>query len=177
MTAEQKRVAAWIAIGFLITGVVSMGWLTYLAGSANFVDNPSGDAPSLHLSWKLALWFIELGTSANAIFATLITAITAGVAVAADSYKSSIQIALIAALSIAGIVLGILLMVFIGDDSNGEILRYFSKYEALQELESATNAFVKSVIGWFSLFLVSQLGISAFKQGGAVRNLAARLFG
>lgn len=177
MTLEQKRVASWIAVGLLAAGVIALAWLTYLASTSNFVDNPSGDDPKLHFSWRIALWFIELGTALKVAFASLITIITVGIGSAAEIYKSTRQIALIASVCLMGIALAVVLMVLIGDDANGEILRYFSKYDTLPELESAADTFFWAAVGWFSFFLASQLGIRVSKEGGAVRNLLARLFG
>ena len=58
MTSNQKRVASWIAVGILIATLLTLAWLAYLAGNSNFVDDPNGENPKLHLSWKAALWFI-----------------------------------------------------------------------------------------------------------------------
>src|SRR4051812_17831908 len=126
MSPEQKRVAAWIAVGTLIIVFVALAWLTYLAAHSSFVDNPQADQPNLDLSWRIALWFIELGTGAKILFATLILVVTAGVAAAGELYRSRLQIALIAILCLASIVACILLNVLTGDETNGEALRYFS---------------------------------------------------
>lgn len=177
MTVEQKRVSSWLAILMLVVAVVWLAWLTYWAWSSDFVDNPAGDDPSLHLSWRIALWFVELGTLLKPLFAILITVIMAGVAAAAQMYKSTGQITIIAVLCLAGVGLSIMLMVLIGIDANGEILRYYSKYETLRELGSAANVFLGSMIGWFSGFLASQLGIRVAPEGGTMKRLLARAFG
>lgn len=177
MTVEQKRVASWIAIAVLVLGVLWLAWLVYKAGTSSFVDDPASEEPKLLLAWSIALWFVELGTSVKVLFAGVIAVITSGMAAAGEFYKNTRQIALIAVLCLAGIGLCVVMMVLLGDGSRGEILRYFSKYETLPEIESAADAFLWSVLGWFTLFLLSQLGISAVKQGGVVRNLLARFSG
>src|SRR5688572_317105 len=98
MTSNQKLVASWIALGVLIMALLALAWLAYLAGNSNFVDDPNSDNPKLHFIWKAALWFIELGTSAKVLFATIITVITSGIGAVGEIYKSTRQTAMIAVL-------------------------------------------------------------------------------
>lgn len=177
MTVEQKRVTSWIAIVMLVGAVLWLAWLAYRTVTSTFVDDPTSDEPKLLLAWSIALWFVELGTSTKVLFAGVIAVFTSGMAAAGEFYRNTRQIAMIAALCFAGIGLCILLIVLLGEDSRSEILRYFSKYETLAEFENASNTFLKSVIGWFSTFLVSQLGISALRQGGVVKRLLERFSG
>lgn len=175
MSPEQKRVASWIALGFLFVGVLAVWWLAYLTLASAFVNNPEADDPELYLSWKIFVWFTELGATAKTAFATIITVITAGVAAAGEFYRSKSQIALIAVASLSGIAGCVILMVLTADDSNGEILRYFSNYDTLSQLKRGVNTFAWSIVAWFSFFLASQLGISALKQGGVLREILSRV--
>lgn len=171
MTSNQKKMAALLAILFLLLGIGCVGWLWGTMAPGLIVTDPASPDPELKTIWKVALWLIQLGTGAKVIFAALLTAIAAGVATLGDIYKQKWQIALVVVLSLAGIALSVLANVDIGDERILSALSYYSSFQSNADLKQAANAFFVAMIGWFSAFIIAQLGISAVKAEGWVKKL------
>lgn len=168
---NQKLVASWLAIGSLIAVIFYLAWLWMTISPDTLVSNPAAEAPELRLGWKVALWFIEIGTAAKVIFALLLTAISVGVARAAEIYRRKFQILAIVLACLSGVLFCILLIVTIADEAVINALAFYSGFESNAELKHAADQFFEVLIGWFSLFMVSQLGLSALSPEGWLKKL------
>ena len=175
MTKEQKRASAVISFGALVVTVAVVVWLASLAVNSDFTRIGPDQEPKLRMPWAAVIWFIKSATFVKATYGGLLTVIAVGTGIIGELYKRSRAIIALAALCLAGILACTVILIQLGDPENLRVLRYYSDYEELADLRSGVDTLFGSAIGWFTVFLCTQLGISVRAQGGAGKRLFSRL--
>lgn len=169
MTGNQKWVAAGIAIFVLGLGVVWTLWLWVVARQAGFADHawPQGELPWV---WSVAIWFMKRGPAITGIFALLLTVVSIGIGAAGEIYRSKREIVLVVLACLAGIAASVLAMIELDQPDKLATVVWFSDL-ADSEATSAIAWLFGGLIGWFGLFLASQLGISVVSPRGVLRRV------
>lgn len=185
---NQKYVAGGVAIGALLVALCYMTWLVFLATSGRIFVDPDVNFPKLRTGWSVFLWLAALGASAQVIYATLLTVISAGLGFLATLYTSKRALIGLAAISLLGILMASVLMYQVDtgtigtpghEDSIAAVLQYTraQQFADVAALRASSHTILVAVIGWYGAFLVSQLGLGAGKADGAAHDLLSHLVG
>lgn len=170
MTENQKQAAAYLGVGLLVIAVIAMIWLAVQAGNSDILDKSDPDNEKLNHTWRAVAWFMKAGVGLNTLFATLLTVISTTVTIVGETYKKTFEILVICVLCLIGIVAVIFVLTQFTATND---LRYYGEFKGVDNagVKKLLLSFLGPVIGWFSLFLATQLGVSVVNKEGSVRKL------
>lgn len=160
MSESQRKASAYISFAALLVASIISVWLAHLAATSSFATaHPGQDEPVLLESWTAIVWFMKSSTSAKVIYGGLLTILTIGTGVLGEIYKSTRAILFLAVLCLIGIAACTTVIIEVTKPDNLTTFRYYADYDELAHLESDVNILFGALIGWFTSFLASQLGI------------------
>ena len=183
MNQETKYAGAVICVLVLLMLSGFSLWLAVNTHSAQYIVDPNDLDTKLLFPWRIASFFMELGTGVNVMLAGIIAIITGATGWVTEIFAKRWQLAVIVVLCITGLVSIIYTMIEIGTDGIPQ-LRFYGGFfenlpdeEAAAETTSAFRAFGSQLIAAFSFFLASRLGISVASDGGKVRKFIHKALG
>ena len=162
MNESQKKASAYISFAALFVATVVVVWLARLAVTETFAaaePEPGQTDPFLLESWTAVVWFMKSSISAKVIYGGFLTILTIGTGVLGEIYKSTRMILFLSLLCIIGIIACTTVMIEVAKPNNLSTFRYYANYDELADLQSDLNTLFGALIGWFTSFLATQLGI------------------
>ncbi|NMW31347.1 hypothetical protein HKD42_04680 [Altererythrobacter sp. RZ02] len=183
MNQDTKYAGALIAFGVLCVLTGFSVWLAWNTHAAAYIVDPDELESELLFPWRIATFFMELGTGINAMLAGVFAIVTAVTGWMTEIFAKRWQLAAIIVLCVAGLLSIIYTMVEIGTDGLSQLRFYGELYtdlpdqESIAETTSAFRAFGSQLIAAFSFFLASRLGISIASDGGRVRQFIGKTLG
>jgi hypothetical protein len=133
----------------------------------------NADEPKLMISWVAVIWFVESAAMVKVLYGGLLAIVAVGTGILGELYKKTGAILALAALCLIGIVACTIIMMEMSDE-NLKILRFYSDYPELAELESGVDTLFGSAIGWFVSCLGTQLGIRIGARSEAAQRMFSR---
>lgn len=183
MNQDTKYAGALIALGVLCVLTGFSVWLALNTHASAYIVDPDELESELLFPWRIAIFFMELGTGVNAMLAGVFAIVTAVTGWMTEIFTKRWQLAAVIILCVTGLLSIIYSMVEIGTDGISQLRFYGDLYadlpdqESIAETTSAFRAFGSQLIAAFSFFLASRLGISIASDGGRVRQFIGRTLG
>lgn len=183
MTQDQKYAGALLAIATLLVLAAYTLSLGYLTCKGLYAIDPDSLESEFYFPWKIAIFFIDLGTGINIMLGGFIALISTCTGWITEVFTKRWQLGAVVALCVIGILTALYVLIDTGDVAVAE-LRYFGKlYQGLENAEALEKsrlgliAFGSELIAAFTFFLGSRLGIEGADPDGKVRKFLKRTFG
>lgn len=169
MTPGNQRVSAWIAVVILALATCFVVALAISASRFTYLESigSSGDVRLTPL-WRSATFFMKNGVLANTIFASFLSLVSILVTTVSKVYKRTPEVAIISVLCLIGIAAATFAMIEVCRPSASDkepspiaLLDLYGDFGRISE-DIATDwvqAFFGGLIGWFTIFLATVLGI------------------
>lgn len=179
MNEDQKAILGWLGIAVLLAAAAFTIALMVQLRNGSYLDAADPENVVLSSLWQSAATIMKLGAAGKIAFATVLTVITAGIAVVARTYRSKWQISVLVVVCAAGIIAALMLVGAAGPDASiTNDIRYYGDFgQTNEDVSDRVSSFCYGLISWFGAYAATILGISSLKEGGTLANLIQRLRG
>jgi len=183
MTQDQKVAGALVAVFVLFVLTAYAVWLAVSTCAGAFLVDPESLETELKIQWRIAKFFMELGTGVNLLLAGVITIVTTATAWITEVFEKRWQLTGIILLCVTGLIAIIYTLIDIGEVGiplirvYGRLFPELSDPEAIKKTADAFLMLGAQLIAVFSFFLASRLGIEKAKDSGPLRKFLKKILG